>query len=228
MPRDALDSKNAAAHQHANVPRRCKQTHRTHEKDHSNRNSVLGTRPAAHDFKTTHPAEDAIRQGNQEQNPVQTARFPVSAPGGQPSSSDQINGENPAANVIGLIPHDRQVRREGTHGEHGRDKNLPRQHMPGGSFAERHCRGPGQQPQAPSANMNNQYGRIGHWPLLEIYTWIGAPVFRPTAISTVAIPAVPFLVCDPRAPTPKSSRSSPATSPPTEAIRLSETLCAAD
>src|SRR6266478_9534163 len=125
------------------------------------------------------------------------------------------------------MSHDGKVRRDDGHGQHGCDKNLSRQHMARGTFAERHCRCPGQQPQAPSANMNNQYGRIGHCPLLEIYTWIGAPVFRPTAISTVAIPAVPFLVCDPRAPTPKSSRSSPATSPPTEAIPLSETLCAA-
>src|SRR5467141_452370 len=38
---------------------------------------------------------------------------------------------------------------------------------------------------------------------------------------------VRFVVCDPRAPTSKSSRSSPATSPPTEAIPLSETSCAA-
>ena len=35
------------------------------------------------------------------------------------------------------------------------------------------------------------------------------------------------IVCDPGTPTPKSSQSSPATSPPTEAIPLSETSCAA-
>src|SRR5216683_441449 len=80
------------------------------------------------------------------------------------------------------MPHDRQVRREGTHGEHGRDKDLSRQHMAGGTFAEGHCSGPGQQPQGPSANMNNQYGRIGHWPFLEIHTWTGAPVFQPTEV----------------------------------------------
>src|SRR6266480_3663527 len=26
------------------------------------------------------------------------------------------------------------------------------------------------------------YGRIGHWPFLEIYTWTGAPVFHRTAL----------------------------------------------
>src|SRR6266480_2348000 len=55
---------------------------------------------------------------------------------------------------------------------------FPAKHMAGGTFAEGHCRGPGQQPQAPNANMHNQYGRIGHWPFLEIYTWTGAPVFH--------------------------------------------------
>ena len=38
---------------------------------------------------------------------------------------------------------------------------------------------------------------------------------------------LPFLICNPRAASPKSSQSSPATSPPTEAIPLSETSCAA-
>src|SRR5260370_9971755 len=65
MPRDALRSKNTAAHQHANVPRRRKQTHGTHEKDHSDGNSVLSAGSAAHDFKTIHPVADANLQGNQ-------------------------------------------------------------------------------------------------------------------------------------------------------------------
>src|SRR2546425_6429821 len=130
------------------------------------------------------------------------------------------------------MPHDGKVYREGAHGEHGCHKDLSRQHMAGGTFAERHCSRPGQQPQAPSANMHNQYGRIGHCPLLEpflkIDTWTAAPVFHPTAISTeLRERQVPFVVGDPRAPTPKSSRSSPATSPPTEAMPLSETSCAA-
>src|SRR2546425_655823 len=66
------------------------------------------------------------------------------------------------------MPHDGKVYREGAHGEHGCHKDLSRQHMAGGTFAERHRSGPGQQPQAPSANMHNQYGRIGHWLFLEI------------------------------------------------------------
>src|SRR5260370_13502586 len=82
------------------------------------------------------------------------------------------------------MPCEGKVQRCGRHGKHGCDKDLSRQHMAGGTFAERHCSGPGQQPQAPGANMHNQYGRIGHWPFLEIYTWTGAPVFHPAAIST--------------------------------------------
>jgi hypothetical protein len=50
--------------------------------------------------------------------------------------------------------------------------------MAEGTFAETHCRSPGQRPQAPRANMNNQYGRIGHRAVLEIYTVAGAPVFH--------------------------------------------------
>src|SRR5580704_2230507 len=81
------------------------------------------------------------------------------------------------------MPRNGKVHREDAHGQHGRDKDPSRQHMAGGTFAETHCRGPGQQPQAPRANMNNQYGRIGHQAFLEIYTGAGAPVFHPTAIS---------------------------------------------
>jgi len=139
---------------------------------------------ATQDFKTSHPAENAIRQGNQEQNPIQTARFPISAPGGQPCRSDQINGENPTANVIGLMPRNGKVRCKGTHGEHGCDKHLSRQHMAGGTFAETHRRGPGHQAHDPTANMSNQYGRIGHCPILEIYTGAAAPVFHPSRIRT--------------------------------------------
>src|SRR3989442_5571910 len=86
------------------------------------------------------------------------------------------------------MPHDGKVHRDGGHGQHGCDKDLSRQHMAGGTFAERHCSGPGQQPQAPSANMHNPYGRIGHCPFLEpflkIDTWTAAPLFHPTVIST--------------------------------------------
>src|SRR6266849_4561164 len=78
------------------------------------------------------------------------------------------------------MPRDGKVRRDRGHGQHGCDKDLSRQHMAGRAFAERHCRCPGQQPQAPSANMNNQCGRIGHWPFLEIYTWTLAPEFHPS------------------------------------------------
>jgi hypothetical protein len=63
MPRDALCSKNTAAHQHANVPCGNKQTHGTHEKGHSDRDSVLSARSAKHDFNTNHPGEDTDRQG---------------------------------------------------------------------------------------------------------------------------------------------------------------------
>src|SRR5437879_4434728 len=80
------------------------------------------------------------------------------------------------------MPHDGKIHRDDGHGEHGCDKDLSRQHMAGGTFAERHRSGPGQQPPAPSANMHNQYGRIGHWLFLEIYTWTGAPVFHRTAL----------------------------------------------
>jgi hypothetical protein len=45
-------------------------------------------------------------------------------------------------------------------------------------------------------------------------------------VSGTGLP-LPFLICNPRAASPKSSQSSPATSPPTEAIPLSETSCAA-
>src|SRR5216684_2527817 len=80
------------------------------------------------------------------------------------------------------MPHDCKVHCDRGHGEHGCDKDLSGQNMPGGTFAERHCSGPGQQPQGSSANMNNQYGRIGHWPFLEIHTWTGARVFQPTEV----------------------------------------------
>src|SRR6266850_2115433 len=82
--------------------------------------------------------------------PTPTARFPVSAPGGQPCRSDQIYGENPAADVIGLMSRDGKVRCEGAHGEHGCDKDPSRQHMAGGTFAESQRRGPGHQPHDPA------------------------------------------------------------------------------
>jgi len=43
-------------------------------------------------------------------------------------------------------------------------KTFPASTWRGETFAKRHYSGPGQQPQGPSANMNNQYGRIGHRP----------------------------------------------------------------
>src|SRR2546423_10875972 len=102
------------------------------------------------------------------------------------------------------MPHDGKVRREGALGGYGCDKDLSRQHMAGGTFAERHCSGPGQQPQTPSANMHNQYGRVGHWPFLEIDTWTAAPVFHPTAISTeMRQPQGPLVSRGPTEPTPK-------------------------
>src|SRR6266481_4471902 len=92
MPRDALCSKNTAAHKHANVPRGSKQTYGTHEKHHAGGNSTLRARSATQDFNTIHPQEDTEGQGKQKRDPIKTARFPVSAPGGQPCRSDQING----------------------------------------------------------------------------------------------------------------------------------------
>src|SRR6266478_9984263 len=227
MPRDALCSKNTAAHQHANVPRGCQQHHRADEKAHPNGNAIFWRHAAEDLFQTDEPRPGPACQRNQKHCPIEAPRFPVTAPGGQPCRCDQVKRQDARQNIRRLVPRDGKVHREGGHDEHGGDKDLSRQHMAGGTFAERHGRGPRQQRQGPSANMHNQYGRIGHRSFLENYTWIGAPKFQPTAISTVAIPAVPFLVCDPRAPTPKSSRSSPATSPPTAAIPLSETSCAA-
>src|ERR1700687_504453 len=81
------------------------------------------------------------------------------------------------------MPHDGKVHRDDGHGEHGYNKDLSREHMSPGTFAERHGSGPGHHPQGPTANMDNQYGRIGHRPFLEIHTWTGAPVFHPTGIS---------------------------------------------
>src|SRR6202034_4394181 len=129
MPRDSFCPKNTAAYKHANVPRACQQHHGTHEKGHSDWNSVLRTCSAAYDFQTSHPGEDTERQRNQEHNPIETTGFPVSAPGGEPSRPDEIYGYNPAADVVRLMPHDCKVDSKDPHGEHGRNKDFSRQHM---------------------------------------------------------------------------------------------------
>src|SRR5208283_1269207 len=74
------------------------------------------------------------------------------------------------------MPHDCKVHCCHGHSEHGGDKDLSGQSMAGGAFAERHCRGPGQQPYGPGTNKTNQYGRIEHLhfiraPAPQSFTW---------------------------------------------------------
>src|SRR5438132_12676989 len=48
MAHDALCSEDAAAHEHAKIPRGCQQHHGTHEKVHPNGNSICGLHMAIH------------------------------------------------------------------------------------------------------------------------------------------------------------------------------------
>ena len=161
MPRDALCSSHTAGQQHADVSRGGQQHHGTHEEGHADGNSVLGTRSTAHDFYAVHPGEGAERQGNQEHNPIETTGFPVSPLCGQPSGSDEVEGFNPAADVIRLMPPDGKVHGEDGHGEHGCDEDFSRQDVARGTLAERDCGGPGQQSCGSGEDMTHQDGRIG-------------------------------------------------------------------
>jgi hypothetical protein len=100
MPRGALCSKNTAAHQHANVPRGSQQHYRTHEKALSDGNSVLRARSATHDFNAIPPGEGIS-------NATQSKRL-VS-----PSLRLAVEGQNPAADVVWLMPHNDKVHRNG-------------------------------------------------------------------------------------------------------------------
>ena len=94
MPHDALSSYNAAAQEHATVPSGSEQHDRSHEKVHADWNAAWEVFMTTQHFDAGDPRETTERQRNQQDRPIEPARFPVSAAGGQPCRKNQIEREN--------------------------------------------------------------------------------------------------------------------------------------
>lgn len=107
-------------------------------------------------MNTVHPGENTENQRNQQHYPIRPARFTLSAPGGEPSRSDQIKRDDSSADIVWLMLHDRQVHRGDGHGEHGEHKYPSRQNMARRAFSKTQRNGPGGQTDGSGANMHKE------------------------------------------------------------------------
>ena len=136
MAHDAPCACHAAAQEHAKVSRGGEKHDRAHKKVHPRGNPIFRRSRAAHLLQPSHPSEGAERQWNQQQGPIVDAGLAVSAASGKPGRENQIEGENAAANIAGLVFKNCQIHRECGHDQHRRDKDFSGQDVPASAFAE--------------------------------------------------------------------------------------------
>jgi len=92
MPRDALRALNAAAQQHAHVPCGGEQHHGTHEEGHPNGDTSGQPRVVAQRLNASSLGKGTEGQRNQRDDPIELVGFSVSAFGGQPGGSNEVEG----------------------------------------------------------------------------------------------------------------------------------------
>src|SRR5580704_11074459 len=118
-------ARDTAAHEHAHVTRRGKQSYGSQKEIDSGGKSIFLPGGAGCRFDAISQDVSSQRRGHQQSSQVENTSAAIPASGGYPGRRYQIKREDATENIVRLGSHERQVRASRGHAQHGYEEDVP-------------------------------------------------------------------------------------------------------